>query len=600
MRWFLILLFLCGFGPAGSPVSSPASSPVRSPEAVAIAAGSSAAEIITISSLTYSGTPYSLLDTRAKDVIRVSSSVAIALNGVDLVALKWSFSDEDWTLLDTASNATTAINSGICKLKDEGNGNVTIGVMHEQAQEINAWKFENNNFWKDTAATTGPSKPLVNNNTCAYYTENQMVARFSRQAQLLTYTSGVGFTSSSNITTVCDGTNANNCGIIDECFANGDCLFADHWDDNFKLYNLQGGQDWVRLSTTSASALAGIYEPCKVDENHFLAFGSDTLLPYLKDGTTITAEGTGTGDASGYIDNHRTFCVALSDSHAVTSAYGEPEFAHIDIRKVDDAKATSAYLSVAGVELDLRFVPTGKLSGYMEPYTIWYNRTASPSSGVPQTSYDMRSGKAIENLSQYPLEQATGVGFTSTVMTPDIRVIEELDNTASTFIQNLHKTTGGTDWTQFVIITPTSEGGVSRTFTETRETANTDDGVGFLRTGTDQLGILQGNGSVAKTLSLGSCGINAGVPNVFYASYDTSENRLAIGCNGTTYEVVGSFNTATGNGNELYIANSDWQTSNNLLAGEVLHGVVIWDIHMTSAQINTTIADIEADTGYSF
>jgi len=185
----------------------------------------------------------------------------------------------------------------------------------------------------------------------------------------------------------------------------------------------------------------------------------------------------------------------------------------------------------------------------------WSNRTAAPADSAAQTDYDFYRGANSTATTDDPTFNGSA-GSTAAYWSFDGGDFFSLKSgTNTTFLNNLHKTTGGADWWAAFVVYLAGNGGA---LLNTRSTSSsTVEGVycNLGTTGTALNASLDGfavlhsqrgdSAAVSANTTSTSTGLTGGVPVLYVVSHKHSTNETFIYSNGEKYTYSHTYNSTT-------------------------------------------------------
>lgn len=162
---------------------------------------------------------------------------------------------------------------------------------------------------------------------------------------------------------------------------------------------------------------------------------------------------------------------------------------------------------------------------------VWANYELTPADGSAQTAYDMNLGSSSSPGTNDPTFNGSA-GSSAAYWSVDDGDLFDLAGSNTTFLNSLHKTTGGASWT-FAVACQTVD--VSGTFRMLRTQSTTvSNGITLQCTASEQLQLIQSDGSTSSFTSVTTPTSTAlGIGDVIWIlSYDQSDGTVRIWING--------------------------------------------------------------------
>lgn len=231
----------------------------------------------------------------------------------------------------------------------------------------------------------------------------------------------------------------------------------------------------------------------------------------------------------------------------------------------------------------------------------WSNREASPADSASQTAYDLYTGDGSTS-STYPTFSGTA-GDSGALWTLDGGDYFDIKPGANTtFLQNMHKTTGGSDFTFFISLKYQTSAG-AQVLMATNTTAT---GAGVRITLNAALGNkvwLQQRGSSTSSVT-STAALSDNTYYIIGVSHSHSGNNTRMWINSVTAENLShTFSTTTTNANAPMVLGSAGNHAGNLeVSSEIIHfiGLNAYIDNTTAETIMNYIAGKETGGRYGF
>lgn len=217
----------------------------------------------------------------------------------------------------------------------------------------------------------------------------------------------------------------------------------------------------------------------------------------------------------------------------------------------------------------------------------WSNLTASPADGSAQTDYDFYLGATSSATTDDPTFTGSA-GSQSAYWALDGGDWWTLKSGVNTtFLKNLHKTTGGQDfWIAIAWQTPAADSAQDGLFATSSSTASASHGIGFLQTASETMRVRQTNGTSAPTKD-SSVTLTGSADHIIVLSLSHGSNQVRFWADTTTKEeltyTLGT-ETTDADGVAAIAANS------TAGAGKPASGTRIYSVAMGNSYIDNTAA----------
>ncbi|MBU0800813.1 MAG: hypothetical protein KKA05_07385, partial [Alphaproteobacteria bacterium] len=217
--------------------------------------------------------------------------------------------------------------------------------------------------------------------------------------------------------------------------------------------------------------------------------------------------------------------------------------------------------------------------------TVWHNMIISPADGAAQTDYDFYRGNGASS-NTYPTFNGSA-GSAAAYWScdgGDYFALQSGTNTA--FLNNLHKTTGGTDW--WFAFTTRQPDGPARIFFATAEGA-TQNGIRLLSTTTELLTSGQGNGATFNNATGPAFPVDT--DNIVIISHSHSIGKTRFWLNSATAtEVTQAYNTTIANPANPAVIGAETDFGSPMINGSRIYSVAMGNEFLDNTQVAALIA----------